>query len=266
MMKIQLLSDLHNEFLRSSKKFPPHQWSGTIPETDADIIILAGDIDTGSNGAEWAIMESERLCKPILYVLGNHEFYGHEYWGLKEKILNLCEGTQVFCLDSGVFMLDDIRFLGATLWTNYKADIRVPQDLAMLHVDKTLADHHRIKIKSGDSIRRFEPENALSIHLKELRWLKSQLAQSTDSKTIVITHHGPHAICQHPAFPLNEISTAFHSNLDDLIELSDIDSWVFGHTHANVDEVVFDTRIVSNQAGYPGENVSSFDACFTIEI
>jgi hypothetical protein len=62
------------------------------------------------------------------------------------------------------------------------------------------------------------------------------------------------------------MTTAFYSDLDDLIESSHIDSWVFGHTHANVDKIVFNTRIVSNQAGYPGENVSNFDARFTIEI
>ncbi|MFT5658717.1 MAG: putative phosphodiesterase [Gammaproteobacteria bacterium] len=265
-MKIQILSDLHNEFLRNAKVNPTHQWWGTIPETDADIIILAGDIDTGTNGVEWAIQESERLGKTILYVLGNHEFYGHEYWSVKEKVLNLCEGTRVFCLDSDVFIMDDVRFFGTTLWTDYKADVSVPQDLAMLYVDKLLVDHRRIKYKSGDCYGRFKPEHALAIHLTELRWLETQLQQSTDYKTVVITHHGPHAICQHPAFPLNEMSSAFHSDLGGLIETSDIDSWVFGHTHANVDEVVFDTRIVSNQAGYPGENVRAFDACFTIEV
>ena len=77
-MKIQILSDLHNEFLRNGKKNPTRKWSAVIPETDADIIILAGDIDTGTKGAEWAILESERLGKPILYVLGNYEFYGHD--------------------------------------------------------------------------------------------------------------------------------------------------------------------------------------------
>jgi predicted phosphodiesterase len=266
MMKIQILSDLHNEFLRNGDGVPLHHWLCTIPETDAEIIILAGDIDTGTRGAEWAIMESERLAKPVLYVLGNHEFYGYEYWSLKEKILQLCEGTQVFFLDSDVFTLNDVRFIGTTLWTNYKANIQVPQNLAMLSVDKLLTDHRLIKIKSGDLSERFKPEHALAIHAKELRWLETQLAQSTDAKTVVITHHGPHAVCQHPDFPLNEMTTAFYSDLDDLIESSHIDSWVFGHTHANVDKIVFNTRIVSNQAGYPGENVSNFDARFTIEI
>jgi predicted phosphodiesterase len=265
-MKIQLLSDLHNEFLRNGKTDPNHRWSGLIPETDADIIILAGDIDTGTHGAEWAISESERLAKHIIYVLGNHEFYGHEYRGMQEKIARLCEGTGVRCLNPGVTIQGDVRFIGATLWTDYKAKVSVPQDLAMLYVDKALTDHRVIEYRSGDSYRRFKPYDALAIHLKELNWLEGQLNSHHQGKTVVVTHHGPHPVCQHPAFPLNEMSTAFHSDLGNLIAGNDIDVWVYGHTHANLDEVVFDTRIVSNQAGYLGENVKGFNDSFIIDL
>ena len=265
-MKIQLLSDLHNEFLRHGKNNPNHKWSGLIPETDADIIILAGDIDTGTNGAGWAISESERLAKNIIYVLGNHEFYGHEYGSLKAKIAKQCEGTGVHCLDTDVYIQDDVRFIGTTLWTDYKADISVPQDLAMFYVDKALADHKQIKYRSGDSYRRFKPPDALAIHLKELSWVEKQLDGNHKGRTVVVTHHGPHPVCQHPVFPVSEMSAAFHSDLGNLIAENDIDVWVYGHTHANLDKVIFDTRIISNQAGYPGENVRDFDAGFTIEI
>lgn len=265
-MKIQLLSDLHNEFLRRGKKVPGHQWSGVIPQTDADIIILVGDIDTGTKGAEWAISESERLGKNIIYVLGNHEFYGHEYASLREKIAGLCEGTGVHCLDPGVTIQDGVRFIGTTLWTNYKADISVPRDLVMYYVDVTLADHRRIKYRIGNSYRRFKPKDALAIHLNELNWLEKQLEVNHQGKTVVVTHHGPHPICQHPAFPVSEMSGAFHSDLGALIEKNDIDVWVYGHTHANLDRIIFDTRIISNQAGYPGENVGSFDAGFLVDL
>ena len=265
-MKIQLLSDLHNEFMRHGKKFPDHQWSGVIPETNADIIILAGDIDTGIKGAEWAIAESGRLAKNIIYVLGNHEFYGHEYSSVKRKVSQLCKGTGVHCLDPDVYIQDGVRFIGATLWTDYKADISVPQDLAMFYVGKALTDHRVIKYKSGGSYRRFKPHDALAIHLKELNWLAKQLSHVYEGKTVIVTHHGPHPVCQHPAFPVSEMSGAFHSDLGTLIEKNDIDVWVYGHTHANLDKIIFDTRIISNQAGYPGENVSSFDAGFIIEL
>jgi len=265
-MKIQLLSDLHNEFLRNGRQSPNHKWTGEIPETEADVIILAGDIDTGSYGVEWAIKESERLEKNIIYVLGNHEFYRHEYTSLKEKIAKQTEGIAVHCLDCGVFLQQGVRFIGATLWTDYKADIRVPQDLAMFFVEKGLADHKLIKYKAGNNYRKFQPTDALAIHKKELHWLEKQIKISYNGKTVVVTHHGPHPVCQHPLYPVSEISTAFHSDLSELIENNNIDIWAFGHTHANVDKIIDGTRIISNQAGYPGENVNDFNASAIIEI
>ncbi|MCH7880844.1 MAG: metallophosphoesterase [Proteobacteria bacterium] len=265
-MKIQLLSDLHNEFLRNGEKSPGHKWAGSIPDTNADIIILAGDIDTGTKGAEWAISESERLAKNIIYVLGNHEFYGNEYYSLKQKISKRCEGTGVYCLDPDVYIQEGVRFIGTTLWTDYKADISMPQDLIMYYVDKALADHKEIKYKSGNSYRRFKPLDALAIHIKELNWIERQLDSLHEGKTVVVTHHGPHPVCQHPVYPVDEMSTAFHSDLSSLIAKNDIDVWVYGHTHANLDKVIFDTRIISNQAGCPGENISNFNASFTFEL
>ena len=265
-MKIHLLSDLHNEFLRNGKTNPNHLWSGSIPETDADIIILAGDIDTGTNGAEWAISESERLAKNIIYVLGNHEFYGHEYNSVREKIARLCEGTGVHCLDPGAYLQDGVRFIGTTLWTDYEAAISVSRDVSMFYVEKALLDHRKITYRSGSSCRIFKPLDALAIHEKELNWLAKQLDSPHQGETVVVTHHGPHPVCQHPDYSVDEMSAAFHSDLGHLIAKNNIDVWVYGHTHANLDKVIFNTRIISNQAGYPGEGVRGFDAGFTIEL
>ena len=110
-MKLHILSDLHNEFLRDSKIMPSYLWQGEIPETDADIIVLAGDIDTGVNGISWIIEESKRLNKPIVYVLGNHEFYRHEYFSLKQKINDKSNGTNVHFLDCDSFELITFVFL-----------------------------------------------------------------------------------------------------------------------------------------------------------
>jgi len=265
-MKIQLLSDLHNEFLRNGRQDPNHKWAGTIPETDADIIILAGDIDTGTHGIDWAIGESQRLGKNIIYVAGNHEFYRQEYSSLKEKIKKQAEGTTVHYLDCKEYIQENVRFIGATLWTDYKADNKVPQDLAMFYVERGLADHKVIKYKVGEKYRNFQPLDALAIHKKELHWLEKQINTPYKGKTVVISHHGPHPVCQHPAYPVSEISAAFYSDLSELIKSSNIDIWAFGHTHANVDEIINDTRIISNQAGYPGENVSDFNASTIVKI
>ena len=119
-MKIQILSDLHNEFLRGSHVNPDFIWKGRIESAGADLIILAGDIDVGTKGMEWAIEESERLKTPIIYVLGNHEYYNHEMNYLKQELHALTKNTNVTLLDPGVFVFNDVRIIGATLWTNYK--------------------------------------------------------------------------------------------------------------------------------------------------
>lgn len=265
-MKIHLLSDLHNEFLRNGKSSSHHHWSGSIPETEADVIVLAGDIDVGTVGAEWVISESIRLEKTILYVSGNHEFYHHEYYSVKSGIAKLCAGTSVHYLDAGVFVRDGVRIIGTTLWTDYEAFDRAPRDDSMLYIGNCLPDHRVVEINANDVAERFTPQHALDVHQRELDWLSAQLNQEFDGKTVVVTHHGPHPVCQHPAFPLSEMSGAFHSDLSEMIESNDIAVWAFGHTHANVDEVIDDTRIVSNQAGYPGEKVTGFDPELVIEL
>ena len=265
-MKIQILSDLHNEFLRNGRSTPAHHWNGIIPETDADVIILAGDIDVGTLGIEWAIQESTRLCKPVVYVPGNHEFYHHEYFSLKTEMIDLCRGTDVNCLSSGVFIHSDVRIIGTTLWTDYAVNTQVPIDLVMESAISRMPDHRIIKFKSGGETRVFLPSDALLIHQKELSWIEQQLARPFEGKTVVVTHHGPHPACQHPGFQVSEITGAFHSDLTNIINAYDIDLWVYGHTHANLDVVESNTRIVANQAGYPGENVTCFSNDFIVTL
>lgn len=265
-MKIQILSDLHNEFLRNGKDSSAHHWNGFISPCNADVIVLAGDIDNGTQGIGWAIRESRRLGKPLIYVPGNHEYYHNEYASLKNEMASLCVDSDVHCLDCGVYVSAGVRIIGATLWTDYEVNTNVPKDVVMEFVENSLPDHRVIKFKCANEIRRFMPLDALSIHEKELSWLQQQLESPFEGKTVVVTHHGPHLLCQHPGFPVCEITGAFHSDLTTLIESHDIDLWVYGHTHSNLDVVVSNTRIVSNQAGYPGENVTGFNDVFTVDV
>lgn len=265
-MKIQILSDLHNEFLRNGKFDPLHKWSGRLPDTNADIIILAGDIDTGAHGAEWAINESERLSKKIIYVLGNHEYYGCEFNHLRDEIQKLCNGTLVSCLDYGDCIVDNVRFLGATLWTDYNAFSDTLKEQVMQSIENVLADHRKIRFISGGSYNKFKPHHALTQHNIELNWLKKKLSEPFNGKTVIVTHHGPHPVCQHPGFPVNELSAAFHSDLTYMFTEFDINLWVYGHTHANIDELINSTRVISNQAGYPGENVEGFNDRLVIDV
>lgn len=243
-MKIQLLSDLHNEFYRTV--IPP-----PIEDCAADVVLLAGDIDLGLKGLRWARSEAERLGKPLLYVAGNHEFYHGDIALYEEMRSFAAEDDGFHFLENNELVIDGVRFLGCTLWTDYQA-VGDPV-LSMMKVQQVLNDHH--VVTNGE--RLFLPEDALALHHESRSWLEARLSQPFDGKTVVITHHGPHLLCQHPSFPMNAMATAFLSDLTGLVELADV--WCFGHTHANLDVEVDGCRLVSNQRGYPGEGVKGFE-------
>ena len=265
MTKINVLSDTHNEFLRQTTGYPDHKWKGEISNTDADIIVLAGDIDVGVNGVKWAVDESERLSKPVLYVLGNHEFYDSEYNSMKEKIKKVAENTDVHILDGDEFIFNNVRFLGMTLWTGYNLP-GIYSDWAREILDDDFIDHQVISFEYNGKTRKFSTNDAYALHCQDTVWLERKLLEDFEGKTVVVSHHGPHLKCQHPKFPLSEISMAFHSDLSNLFERYDIDAWIYGHTHSNIDLKIIKTRLISNQAGYPGERVEGFDISKVINV
>lgn len=250
-MKLHLLSDLHNEFLRS-KSVPP------IEETDADLIVLAGDIDTGLHGLKWAAGEAERLGKPVIYVSGNHEYYRYDISLSPEMHAFAARHELLHFLENDELVIDGVRFLGCTLWTDYRA-VGDPAD-AMQVVMQRLNDHRLIS--NGDDL--FLPEDALALHRESRAWLEAQLAQPFEGKTVVVTHHGPSLLCKHPRFPMDEFGTAFLSDLPELIEQADL--WCFGHTHANLDAHVGKCRLVSNQRGYENEAMWGYEPGRVLEV
>lgn len=105
-MRIHLLSDLHNEF----DPFTPEP-------LDCDVVILAGDIDLKARGVEWA---KQSFSGPVLYVPGNHEFYGGHLAHTLEK-LRAAQDDRVRVLDRDEVILAGVRFLGAIMWTDFAA-------------------------------------------------------------------------------------------------------------------------------------------------
>lgn len=250
-MKIQLLSDLHNEFYRG-RAVP------AIHPTAADVVVLAGDIDVGVAGVRWADAEAGRLGKEVIYVVGNHEYYNHDI-GLLDELRTVASDLHlVRLLENDEVVTGGVRFLGCTLWTDYRA--AGGQPLAMLEARQHLNDHWVVK----KGTRRFLPEDALALHEQSRLWLAQKLSEPFPGKTVVISHHGPHPLCQHPRFPLDLLAAAFWSDLSDLME--QVDVWCFGHTHANLDVQVGRCRLVSNQRGYPHEDMRDYRPDFVIVL
>lgn len=257
-MKIQIASDLHREFMPTGIQ---------LIDTGADVLVLAGDIDFGTRGLLWGKNSAYKCAIPTLYVPGNHEYYGEEYHSHLEEMREMAERWGIVLLERDAVEIDGVRFLGTTLWTDYRADPATSQQDSMAVCGRSITDHWKIAIEEGGQRRRFSPEDALALHLESRAWLAAHLAQPYAGRTVIVTHHGPSRACQHPKFPVGPVSGAFQSDLDALFDPKKVQMWIYGHTHACIDTQVNGVRLVSNQYGYEGrELVQGYDPAKVIEL
>lgn len=237
-MKIQLASDLHLEGMPDALR----QSNPLIitPAPDADLLVLAGDIHQGEAGIEafrdWPV--------PVLYVPGNHEFYDFGWPGAIDHMRRACGGTAVTLLDKDEVIIDGVRFLGATLWTDFRLNRNTPVETSMQAAETRLLDFFRIKTQMG----LLRAENTRTEHLNTRSWLKSELEKTFGGKTVVITHHAPHPLSVHSRFDGDALTPAFVSDLSELVPHADL--WLHGHCHDGFDYQVKSCRVVSNPSGY----------------
>ena len=251
-MKIRVLSDLHLEF---------QDW--LPPAVEADIVVLAGDIHSGSRGIEWA--RRQFPLSPVLYVPGNHESYGRD---IRQVIPDLQRAGRRFGVDvlhgRGV-VIGGIRFLGATLWTDFALNGSDPQSIARaMHEAKYgMSDFSVIRHEPHGL---FRPEHARAMHLEQRRWIGERLAEEFPGPTILITHHLPHPRSIHRKYWGSALNPSFASDLSDLMG-PPIAAWIHGHTHESCDYVEQGTRVLCNPRGYgPFDLNAAFDPILTIEI
>lgn len=150
-MRIRVLSDLHLEF----EDYTPDDVS------DCDLIILAGDIHTKGNGIDWA--QKHFADKTVLYVLGNHEFYKKAYPKLIDDLKEKTKGSNIHILENDVFTVNNINFLGCTLWTNYQ--LLGDPALAVFECGSIMSDYKQIRISPKYS--KFRPIDASAIFLNQ---------------------------------------------------------------------------------------------------
>lgn len=248
-MRIQVLSDIHLEFA-------PFQSS----DVKADVIIFAGDLHTGTNGIKW-ILDTIK-DRPVVYVLGNHEFYGQTLPKLIAKIKAIAHGTNVYVLENDHFKLGDVIFLGATLWT----DFQICGDLVLAEVAAQTGMTDFRRIRTLPSYRRFRPRDARVLHAESLEWLRQQTIGHGKQKVVVVTHHAPSPQSIPTRFRGDPLNPAFASNLEPFISEYEPTMWIHGHIHQRADYVVGNTRVIANPRGYPSEPYTGFDPELVVDI
>ncbi len=234
-MKLHVVSDLHLE----------HDPDWRLPATDADVLVLAGDIAPGLRG----LGAFFKYGKPVLYVPGNHEYYGENLPGLGAAMRLYAKAAGITVLDRDEAVIGGVRFLGATLWTDFTLFGEGRRDQAIAYADKHLNDYITIRNGNGGWLT---ARQSAELHALSAAWLDERLAQPFRGPTVVITHHGPHPRSVHKRHDGHMMNGAFVSDLTRLMGRAGL--WIHGHVHHSFDYSVGGTRIVANPKGYGGEN------------
>ncbi|MGJ7514401.1 metallophosphoesterase [Pseudomonas baetica] len=253
-MRIALLSDIH----LSVNAIP-------FPEVDADIVVLAGDIARPARAIEWA-----RACPvPALYVAGNHEFYGSDLLSTYEQLNSLAQGTQIKILERSEHVHDGVRFLGCTLWSDYRLlDDAQERTQSIDLATQLIRDYSHIRL-SPDFPDLFTPAVSQLIFMQTVAWLDDCFRRDSTTPTVVISHFAPTRSSISPMFANSPINPSFVSDLEERIKKWQPALWLHGHTHGSFDYRVGNTRVVCNPRGYAKNGVNEnpeFDDGLVIQL
>lgn len=262
-MRIAVASDLHLEFAGLDLR-------NTV---DADVLILSGDIMVGDDVGRYPVdqgmyapIHSHRyinsvICrdffgminaefKNVIYVAGNHEFYGGKFKDTLNDIRFFLENYEnVHFLEDETMKIEDVTFIGSTLWTNMnKFD-----PLTMHSIRDMMSDYRKIT-NDEKGYTKLRPSHTVERHNKSLGYIKNVVAERHDEKFVVCTHHAPSFNSVPPEYKGQTLMNgAYCSDLSEFIlDRPQIKLWTHGHTHDCWDYMIGDTRVFCNPRGYKG--------------
>ena len=253
-MRIQIMSDLHLEF------------GGGIPRVqDVDVAICAGDLAPYESGLIERLRDTWWNADEVIYVLGNHEFYGMNMTEVREEAEHEASIHGVHLLDPGAVWIDNVRFIGATLWTDFGLYGPGDEFRCREKARKGINDY-RGHITVGDLYADLTPEMTQEIHRQEVDWIDARLCRTEGEKCVVITHHAPTSHSINEKFVGQSLNASYASNLDKMIENWQPTLWIHGHMHDAVDKMLGDTRLICNPRGYSHEKNRGFRDDLVVEI
>ena len=249
-MRIRILSDLHVDLGRVD-----------LPQVEADVTVLAGDVRPGKAALTW--IRENFPEKPVVYVLGNHEFYGGAVPKLIEDCRRLCANTNIRVLENDTLIIDGVRFLGCTLWT----DFCLLGDPALAGREAAMVMNDYRFIRRSPVFRRLTGRDTAEFHARSRRWLTERLNLAATLPTVIVTHHAPSARSLHPEEAGDLLSAAYASDLDDFIAATRAPLWIHGHIHRSNDYCIGTTRVISNPRGYSeGGGRTGFDPELVVDL
>ena len=250
-MKLHILGDLHLEFAEFD-----------VPKTDANVVIISGDLNVGERGLGWALENFRN--QEVIYVIGNHEYYRGAIPKLTDKLRKNSEGTNIHILENDEIIIGDVLFLGCTLWSDFQLLNNL--DIAVIAALQMMNDYSLIRLSS--KYRKIRPSDTAIWHRNSRKWLAGKLKnrEETKKKTVVITHHAPSILSVPLRFKNDQLSAAFASEMSGFLTEMGINLWVHGHIHDSSDYHIGKTRVLCNPRGYAHEQNPNFLADMVVQI
>lgn len=254
-MRIRYFSDLHVEFQRGFCNV----WTPPEMAHDKDTVcVLAGDIDVLKHTPAYADKIAPRF-KAVILVLGNHDLWGGTLGRTVEKLRGMIKQPNVYLLENQKVQIDDVEFLGTTLWT----DMEGQDPFVMWNAPNKMNDFKKIKVRRGpEHYNRMKPIDWVAANLDARIFLRQNIDK--DKLQVVVTHHAPDFACAEGDYH-KPSGYYYNTGMQDLV--CNAGTWIFGHTHHRFDKYLGDTRVLSNPGGYAGiEPVQGFNLEAYIEV
>jgi Icc-related predicted phosphoesterase len=243
-MKILVVSDLHFEFTSDGGRSLVADF-----EKDVDVLVAAGDIAVGE-GIPEALRLLSQNYKHVVYVPGNHEYYGSTRSRVRTLIHKACkENDNLYWITGNAKRIDDQRFIGDTLW--FPKHPTAPKH--------NMNDFRLIK----DFEEWVYEENRQTVEM---------LGAHVCSQDIVVTHYLPSYQSVADKYRGSELNAFFVCDMEHVIRKEQPKLWIHGHTHTSCDYTIEHengnkTRVVCNPFGYAWhEENPKFDYGKIIEI
>ena len=189
----------------------------------------------------------------ILYVPGNHEFHGSDIEDARRRLALDCGLYGVTLLDTAAVTIGHVRFIGATLWTDFRLDGEAREADARKQTGERFSDF------TGAIRDRDSPEGGgllttgetMRRHARDRAFIEAGIAAAHEAglEAAVITHHAPSPASIHFRYAGSPINPAFVSDLDAIIVHLRPALWIHGHVHNTVSATVGRTWILANPLG-----------------
>lgn len=247
-MKIRLWSDIHLEF--GDMKFT---------ERDIDhetVLVIAGDFQVGTNSEDFLVQLCNRF-KAVIYTTGNHEYYGQVMQTVDRDLALLSDRIPNFhFLNPGYAIIDDVKFIGATLWTDLNKN-----DPVIMQVAKySMNDYRRINYRrTPDAYYPITPQITCEINAAHRKFICDEIDKGFNGKIVVVSHHPPLEECAKNKFydATDPLTFAYcNTGLEEWIEKCDY--WFHGHIHDWSTVQFGKCQIIAKPRGYIGHQTCAY--------